>query len=673
MSVFSEKNIKVLLPVPFEQAFTYTVPEGVQISKGDYVQVSFGSRILTGVVWEEAEEEPSLSTEGGVSVKASYTLKPLLKKFDLPQMKDQSRQFVEWVSHYYMMPLGLVLKMVMSEPSVFKDIKKRSKPEEKKTQKISAELSESQKTCTIFLRERLKEFHTVLLEGATGSGKTEVYLDIIKEMRVQGKQSLVLLPEIALSTQWLERFEQRFGEKPVLWHSEVTPAQRRESWKKVASGEASVVVGARSALFLPYKDLGFIVVDEEHDAGYKQESGVFYQARDMAVVRGSLANCLVVLASATPSLETIVNVEKGRYEKCVLTQRYGGAVFPDISIIDRREPEGQSVAGSKWISEPLYKAIQETIAQKNQVLLFLNRRGYSSMLLCRACGVRTSCKQCDTWLVYHKHSHRLQCHHCGYSQKVPKACKECGEEGSFIPCGPGVERVMEEVQALFPEAKALMMTSDTMTTLKKSQEMVEAIQNKDVDIIVGTQVMAKGHHFPDLTLVGVVDGDLGLGGTDLRLMERTYQLLHQVAGRSGRAQKKGRVFIQSHMGDHPLMQGLTDQDPSGFLSLEKESRQLYAFPPYGRLAAVIVSGKQSHLVEQMAKKMGTLLPPHTNIEILGPVAASMAKLKGQYRWRFLIKGPRSIKLQPFIKRWIEGCQVPSFLKVQIDIDPYSFY
>lgn len=675
MSAPCEKKVEVLLPVPFDQTFSYGVPREFKVGKGDYVQVSFGSRTLVGVVWSEAVPgEEVRAVEASGPGKKAYTLKPLLKKFDFPPLSPQSIKFVEWVAHYYMAPMGMVLKMVLAEPSVFKDIKRRAPKETPLKQ--SGEpvvLSASQESCVSFLKEKMAGFHTVLLEGATGSGKTEVYLELVKGICARGQQAVVLLPEIGLGTQWVARFEKRFGEKPILWHSDLTPAQRRDNWEKIARGEARVVVGARSALFLPYPNLGLVVVDEEHDGGYKQESGVFYHARDMAVIRGSLASCLVVLASATPSLETVVNVEQGRYDKCHLDQRYGEAGFAHVTLIDRRAKEGDLVRGSRWISKPLYDAIQETLAQKDQVLLFLNRRGYAPLLLCSACGERTTCKQCDAWLVYHKTQNKLQCHHCGHTEKPRTLCKGCGEENTLIPCGPGVERVMEEVKALFPDARTLMMTSDTMTTLKQSEEMIGKIENKQVDIIVGTQVMAKGHHFPDLTLVGVIDGDLGLGGNDLRLVERTYQLLHQVSGRSGRAQKKGRVMIQSHMGDHPVMQALMVQDPSGFLVLEKESRQVFGFPPYGRLAAVILSGRQSHQVEAAARQMAACIPVIKEIEVLGPVPAAMRRLKGQYRWRFLVKSERGIKIQSFLKKWVKISQIPTHIRLQIDMDPYSFY
>jgi primosomal protein N' (replication factor Y) (superfamily II helicase) len=677
MSASLAKKVEILLPVPFDRPFTYSMPADMQLRRGDYVQVSFGKRTLVGIVWEkptEIDEVVGQEGQGGVTVRAAYTLKPVLKKFDFPSLSKESLQFVEWVAQYYMMPLGLVLKMLIAEPVVFQEKKRARKQNiEQKKEGMPAALSEDQQRCVDFLHARLQAFHPVLLEGATGSGKTEVYLELIKEVYAHGKQAVVLLPEIALSAQWVSRFEERFGERPLLWHSDLTPSQRCETWERIAKGKPGIVVGARSALFLPYQNLGLIVVDEEHDGGYKQESGVFYQARDMAVVRGSFSSCLVVLASATPSLETLVNVEQGRYERCHLDQRYGTAQFPDVALVDRRTEEGRLAPGSQWITSPLYEALQQTVAEGNQALLFLNRRGYAPLLLCQACGARTVCKQCDSWLVYHKNQQKLQCHHCGYTEKPRTVCRECGAEHSFIPCGPGVERVAEEVAQLFPQARVLMMTSDTMTTLKQSQEMIRQIEDKEVDIIVGTQVMAKGHHFPDLTLVGVIDGDLGMVGSDLRLVERTYQLLHQVAGRSGRAAKKGRVLIQSHMANHPVMAALKAQDSSLFLKLEKEGRQLYGMPPYGRLAALILSGKQAAQVEGVAKRMAAAIPGVKGIEVLGPVPAAMTRLRGHYRWRFLIKGPRSLKLQPFLKKWMTTVPVPSMIRLQIDIDPYSFY
>lgn len=666
MSVPPKKKLQVVVPVSFSDAFTYEMGD-VVCDTGDFVAVPFGDKTVNGVVWAaETEQAPTVE-------KASYQIKPLTDKHALPALTPACQEFIDRVAAYYMVPRGMVLKMVMSEPSVFKPVKVSQKNDTVLPSPTVVTLSDEQKEAATFLTDRLGGYQTILLEGVTGSGKTEVYLEAIQKVKEAGTQALILLPEIALSTQWLERFERRFGETPVLWHSDLTPAQRRRHWKKVITGEAKVIVGARSALFLPFQKLGLIVVDEEHDSGYKQESGVLYHARDMAVLRGSIEKCLVVLATATPSLETRANVLEGRYQHCEIAHRYGGAVLPDVQLIDRRHPEGKSVAGSRWISEKLFQALKETLEAGNQSLLFLNRRGYAPMLLCQACGIKISCKACESWLVYHKHDHALKCHQCGFSRPLPTACPDCKEKDSLTPCGPGVERVVEEVEALFPEARVALMTSDTMSSLKKSKALVEEVQQKKIDIIVGTQVMAKGHHFPHLTLVGVVDGDVGLTGSDLRLMERTYQLLHQVSGRAGRAEKKGRVMIQSHMTEHPLMQALSAQNMQEFMVFEETTRKDFGFPPYGRLAALIVSGKNKAAVQKIADTLSATRPNIEKVDIYGPVPAVFHKLNHQYRWRFLIKGPKQVSLQKVLAHWLSAVSVPGHVRVQADIDPYNFY
>ena len=670
MSVPSRKIIHVLLPTPFDGAFSYESEHS--FARGEFVDVPFGKRTLTGVVW--GESDPSLEDSGG-DLGLAYKLKTIISKHDLPPLSSESMKFIDWVASYYMAPRGMVMKMMMSEPSVFKPLKRA--PKDKKAladlSKSMTTLSGLQKVAADSIKKCLGSFRPILLEGVTGSGKTEVYLDAIADVLNRGEQSLVLLPEIALSTQWLRKFEERFGETPVLWHSELTPAQRRNHWKAVISGKARVVVGARSALFLPFQNLGMIVVDEEHDPGYKQDAGVLYHARDMAVMRGSFENAPVVLASATPSLETLENASAGKYLHLKMDERYGEATLPEITLIDRRHKNGKSVKDSRWISEALHAAIKDNMAQKNQSLLFLNRRGYAPMLLCGECGVRVSCKACDTWLVYHKHDQSLKCHQCGFAALVPKTCASCRESGTLIPCGPGVERVVEEISSLFPTARVALMTSDTMNTYKKAKALVEAVHNSEVDIIVGTQVMAKGHHFPNLTLVGVVDGDIGLSGSDLRLMERTYQLMHQVSGRAGRADKKGQVMIQSHMTDHPLMKALASGNIKDFLSFEREMRGQFGFPPFGRLAAIILSSKNKEAAEGTAKEIGKLKPMVEGVDIFGPVPAVFHKLNHAFRWRFLVKGPKEGRLQPLLAKWLGSLNVPSHVRIQIDIDPFNFY
>ncbi|HEY0522751.1 MAG TPA: primosomal protein N' [Stellaceae bacterium] len=514
-----------------------------------------------------------------------------------------------------------------------------------------------------------RRFGVTLLDGVTGSGKTEVYFEAIAAALREGRQALVLLPEIALSSQFLDRFAARFGARPAEWHSDLGHSERRAAWRSVAEGTARVVVGARSALFLPFADLGLIVVDEEHDAAFKQEDGVVYHARDMAVVRARMAEVPAVLVSATPALETVVNVERGRYVRLALPDRHGGAQLPEIRTIDlrRHPPERQ-----RFLSPPLVEAMRETLAGGEQTLLFLNRRGYAPLTLCRTCGHRLQCPNCTAWLVEHRFLGRLQCHHCGHAEPMPQACPTCGEIGSFAACGPGVERLAEEVKARFPEARLAVMASDTLFGPRAAAEMVRAVQAHEIDILIGTQIVAKGHHFPLLTLVGVVDADLGLTGGDLRAAERTYQLLHQVAGRAGRAERPGRVMLQTFLPEHPVMAALVDGGRDAFLAAETEARRRFEMPPFGRLAALIVSALEADAADYVAASLGRAAPRMADLEVLGPAPAPLALLRSRHRRRFLVKARRSIHLQTVLRDWIGRVKVPASVRVQIDIDPYSF-
>lgn len=529
-------------------------------------------------------------------------------------------------------------------------------------------------------------FSVHLLDGVTGSGKTEVYLEAVAECLAAGRQALVLLPEIALSGQWLERFRRRFGVAPAQWHSDLTASQRRATWRAVAEGEARVVVGARSALFLPYGELGLIVVDEEHESAFKQEDGVCYHARDMAVVRARLGGFPIVLASATPSLETLTNVKTTRYGCLKLHRRHGGAELPSIELLDLRRDKPTRIEGlgQSWLAPSLRASISETLAAGQQAMLFLNRRGYAPLTLCRSCGHRLRCPHCTAWLVEHRgrnfafregdaHSGDLQCHHCGYRARRPDTCPECGDSDSFAACGPGVERIAEEAAVLFPDARRGVMASDTLTGPNAAAKMVQAVQDGEINLLIGTQVVAKGHHFPDLTLVGVVDADLGLFGGDLRASERSYQLLHQVAGRAGRADRPGRVVLQTSDPEHPVMQALRSGDRDSFFEMESEMRQRAHLPPFGRLAALIISSPVEKDADDFCRMLAKRAPGYQGIEILGPAPAPMALLRGRHRRRFLLKTRRDLSPQTVIGDWVNGARLPGRLRLQIDIDPYSFF
>jgi primosomal protein N' (replication factor Y) len=517
-------------------------------------------------------------------------------------------------------------------------------------------------------------FEVTLLDGVTGSGKTEVYLEAVAAALEGGRQVLVLLPEIALSAQWLERFTERFGAAPAVWHSELTARARRATWRAVASGEARVVVGARSALFLPFSELGLIVIDEEHDAAFKQEDGVIYHARDMAVVRARLGQIPIVLVSATPSLETVTNVKAGRYRCLHLPDRHGGARLPEVTLVDLRrdKPERIESLGQGWLSPSLRQAIVETLAAEEQVLLFLNRRGYAPLTLCRACGHRLECPHCTAWLVEHRLAGRLQCHHCGFESRLPERCPACEAEGALAACGPGVERLAEEVAALYPQARTAVMASDTLAGPSAAAELLRAVAAREVDLLIGTQIVAKGHHFPHLTLVGVVDADLGLYGGDLRAAERTYQLLHQVAGRAGRAARPGRVLIQTAEPEHPVMQALASGARDRFIEIETEARQHAGMPPFGRLVALILSGPDPVALERAARALARAAPRYEGVQVLGPAPAPLAVLRGRHRRRFLLKARREVAVQQLVRDWVAQVKLTGKLRLQIDIDPYSF-
>ena len=513
------------------------------------------------------------------------------------------------------------------------------------------------------------KFGVTVLDGVTGSGKTEVYFAAIAAALAAGRQVLVLLPEIALGAQWLDRFRRRFGAAPVEWHSDVAHSARRKSWRAVAEGRARVVVGARSALFLPFAELGLIVVDEEHDASYKQDDGVCYQARDMAVLRASLADIPIVLVSATPSLETVVNVSRDRYRRVSLPRRHAEAVLPEIALVDMRR---ERLASGHFLSAPLVEALGARLAAGEQALLFLNRRGYAPLTLCRACGHRLQCPSCTAWLVEHRFTGRLQCHHCGHAEAVPSLCPECLTAGTLVACGPGVERLREETAARFPGARIAVMVSDLLTGPRAAAELAEAMAAQRYDVLIGTQIVAKGHHFPMLTLVGVVDADLGLTGGDLRAAERTYQLLHQVAGRAGRAERPGRVLLQTYMPEQPVMRALAAGDRDGFLAAEAAARRAAGLPPFGRLAALIVSANDAEAADFAAQALARAAPQLPGIAVLGPAPAPLAVLRGRHRRRFLVKVERGISPQAVLRDWLGRVRLAGSARLQVDIDPYSF-
>jgi len=719
------RRVAVLLPMPFPEPYDYAVAAGDETpAPGAIVEVPLGPRRLFGVVWGA----------GSGTVETSR-LRPVVRVFDVPPLPEATRRFVDWVAAYTLTPPGRVLRMVLRVPAAFEppralvayertdappppgfkltaarkrvldvlsdgpprlaaEIEEEAacgravargllaagmiretprssarvpKPDWRRT---GAELLGDQAEAAADLRRRaVGGKGTVLLDGVTGSGKTEVYFEAIAATLEAGRQALVLLPEIALSAQWLDRFTRRFGAPPVEWHSDVSETTRRDSWRAVATGEARVVVGARSALFLPFPDLGLIIVDEEHETAYKQEEGVVYNARDMAVVRGGLSDIPVVLVSATPSLETRINVESGRYDEIRLPNRHGGAEMPEVTLVDlRRDPP----PARRWLASATRAAVTRVLARGEQAMLFLNRRGYAPLTLCRACGHRLRCPNCSAWLVEHRLSRKLCCHHCGHSQPLVDTCPECGAIGTMTPCGPGVERVAEEAAELWPDARLAVVASDTLFSPHAIQEVIGRVAAHDLDLIVGTQILAKGHHFPMLTLVVAVDADLGLAGGDPRAGERTFQMLHQVAGRAGRAERPGSVFVQTHMPEHPVMIALAAGDRDGFYEIEAEMRREAGMPPFGRLVALVVSGEDEAEVDRVAFSLGRNAPRSEDVAVLGPAPAPLALLRGRHRRRLLLRASSGVRVQPLTRAWLERVETPASVRIHIDVDPISF-
>jgi len=723
-------RVPVLLPVALDQTYDYLLPEGTRIEPGSFVHVPFGPQSRIGVVWDRPAGEPSKPVP-------EARMKAIQEILDVPPLPAISLRFAEWIARYTLGQLGMVVRMMMSAPSVFEPVRPRfgvtnvegaahparmtpartraleiaadglirtkaqlaqeagctsgvidglvkagclvdvAIPQKKCARPdphhVAVDFSNDQSVAVEALRAAIdnKAFSATLLDGVTGSGKTEVYYEAVARALDSGLQALIMLPEIALTSQFMTRFEARFGVPPVEWHSALSPAERGRIWRAVASGEARVVVGARSALFLPYENLGLIVIDEEHDAGFKQDDRVHYQARDMAVVRAHLGGFPIVLASATPSIETHVNARNGRYNHVVLPGRFSGTELPEISAIDlRSEPPDKG----RWLATRLVDAMTETLARGQQSLLFLNRRGYAPLTLCRACGHRFECPQCTAWLVQHRFRKRLNCHHCGFSLPLPETCPNCGEAGTLTACGPGVERISEEVAERFPDARVALLSSDLIPGLTEMREVIRRIEAGEADIIIGTQIVAKGHHFPDLNLVGIVDGDLGLAqGADPRAGERTFQLLHQVTGRAGRAFARGRGIVQTHMPDHPVMQAIMSGDRDSFIEQEIRARQAGLLPPYGRLAALLVTARERETAELVARDIAHRAPGADTIQVLGPAEAPIAVIRGRHRWRLLLKAPREADIQGFLRAWLGNLPpLKGDIRLTVDVDPYSF-
>ncbi|WP_298916032.1 primosomal protein N' [uncultured Algimonas sp.] len=716
------KNAQILFPVNVPGAFDYAVPDHIRLDRGAFVFAPIGKQMKLGVVMGLDEAEPDRELKEIAEVKATRPLpEPML-------------DFIDWVAGYNVASPGQVLRMVLRSwkaldpspvatlyeptgerplnvtparraaldeggpfPARASDIAKRAgisagvikgmvkaglmraqerpvdPPFEEPDPDIAGRVlspAQAMAASELVTQVRKDSYSASLLDGVTGSGKTEVYFEAVAEALRQGRQVLILVPEIALTQAGLSRFKQRFGAEPVAWHSAITDMERRRAWREVVQGRAKLVVGARSALFLPFAKLGLIVVDEEHDTSFKQEEGVIYNARDMAVLRARLEDRPVILASATPSLESLHNARMGRYAHIVLPERPGAITLPDIGLIDMKthKPEPGS-----FLSEPMVQAVAERISRGEQSLLYMNRRGYAPLILCKACGERLRSPDTDSWLVEHRATGRAVCHLTGFSMRMPRECPKCGAKDGLTSIGPGVERIADEAQTHFPQARVEILSSDTTATPDEIKARLGRMERGEIDILVGTQMVVKGHNFPKLTFVGVVDGDLLMGGADPRAGERTYQTLVQVAGRAGRADKAGEALIQTHHPDHEALQALVAGDREMFVGVEMAMRDMLGLPPFGRLAAVIVWGPDLKKTKELAKDFLSKAPRADGVEILGPSEAPIARLRGLYRRRLFIRADPGVNLSKYMTAWrARQKRIPAKYKIQIDIDPQSF-
>lgn len=642
-------KLSILTIGPFDCCFQYTT-HNENLKDGTIVKVPFGNREVLGIVTSE-------------NIETDKTLKSVSEVLPY-NIGEKYIDFLNWVSTYTLIPRGMVLKMILAEKTVFsvkKDAVWKSEEINQNSQEII--LNEEQQKAFAAIEDNGKR--PFLLKGVTGSGKTEVYLKKAKEIFQQGKQILILFPEIALTTQLHKRIEKYLGLSPIVWNSNITPKNRRIAWLRARSGEPCVIIGTRSALFIPFKNLGLIVIDEEHDSSYKQEEGGFYNARDMAIVLAKILDIPIILSSATPSLESFINAKNNKYGFHDIQNRYGVSKLPYIKLIDMRQNKFDG-----FISPPLFFAINERLQRHEQCLIYLNRRGYSPIMLCKSCGEKIACQNCSAWLVYHKNKDKLVCHYCGHMISIPSKCLSCSAENSYIPFGPGVERIYEELKVKFPSARITQASSDTFSSNKDMEKCLSEIAENKIDIIVSTQIMAKGHHFPNITLVGIVDGDLGLSGADLRSSEHTYQLINQVAGRAGRDSKPGEILIQAFNCEHSLFKALASGKSQEFIDFEIEDRKRNLLPPFSKFVSLIISGTNKELTEKVALKLRSTCPK--KIKIFGPAPAPIFMLRGRVRWRILLKSLKKNELNSEIKSWIASIKCPNNIKIQIDVDPINF-
>ena len=649
-------KVPILIPNIFNYPFTYETDLSLKI--GDYVIVPFGKSEIAGVVWDNFEKNK----------KKNFKVKKVIKKLNIPPLKKNIVNFLNWFSEYNMIPKGMALKLsLLSSNGIEETTSEGYEKFKVDFRQNNIELSKDQKSCLKKMNMFNEKFRVHVLQGTTGSGKTMVYFEALKEIIIKGFQGLILLPEIGLTGQFQNKFIEFFGFEPAVWHSGITKKNKEIIWSGISNNKIKVVIGARSSLFLPFKKLGIIIVDEEHDQSYKQDEGVSYNARDMAISRASFENIPINLITAVPSIETYDNIKKGKYSLSKLDQRYLNASLPNYEIINLNNSK---LGTQSWISKETIEKVNFHLKKKDQVLFFLNRRGFSPHVLCKKCFTSYSCPNCAINLVYHKSKKNLLCHYCGYKALLDRDCTKEGK-CDFIFSGPGVERISEEVKKIFPNKKTTIFSSDTINK-KSSSEILEKIINNDIQILIGTQLISKGFHFPNLNCIVVVDIDLSSQGHDLRGAEKNLQLYHQLSGRAGRTGKPATVYFQTYNLDTKMITDITNKDPDIFLNKELEIRRANNLPPFQRFIAIIITGSNEKVLEKEAYKFKSFIESSVKGKVLGPVNAPIFRIKKKFRFRFLIRGQKSLKVQNSLAKIIQKFKIPTGMKLTVDVDPINF-
>ena len=650
-------KVPILLPNIFNHPFTYE-SSNLDLKIGDYVIVPFGKSKITGVVWNEFEKDK----------KKKYLIKKVIQKLKIPSLKNNTIKFLNWFSEYNMVPKGMTLKLLLLSSNVVEKFPEKNYLIYKgKLKDNNIKLSQKQKQSLKKMNISNDKFRVHVLQGTTGSGKTMVYFEALKQLIIKGFQGLIMLPEIGLTGQFEKKFIEYFGFNPAIWHSGVTKKNKEIIWSGVANGEIRVVIGARSSLFLPFKKLGLVIVDEEHDQSYKQDEGVRYNARDMAISRTSFENVPINLITAVPSIETYDNIKKGKYTISRLNERFKNASMPNYEIINLNQTKLES---QSWLSKEIIEKVNLHLEKKNQILFFLNRRGFSPYVLCKKCLINYSCPNCSINLVFHKYKKNLLCHYCGYKTQLYRNCQKEGN-CDFVFSGPGVERIAEEVKNIFPSKKSVIFSSDTMNK-KKSSIILEKIINNEIQILIGTQLISKGFHFPNLNCIVVVDIDLSSQGHDLRGAEKNLQLYHQLSGRAGRTGKPATVYFQTYNLNTKMISDITNKNPDIFLDKELELRKSNNLPPFQRFVALIVTGNDEKILEKEAIRFKNFIESAVHGKVLGPVNAPIFRLKKKFRVRLLIRGKKSLKVQSSLSNLISKFKFIGGIKLTVDVDPINF-